>query len=485
MQITFTTSDFNHYNISCFGAKDGSITVNVSGGTPPYTYQWSNEQTTATITGLSADFHNVVVTDSTGESAEYGINLTSPEFLKPILTAYQYNNGYNISLYGASNGSITTTIDGGVSPFTFQWEDGPSTQNRSQLGGGFYSLVVTDANNCLANVQTTLSEPERDDWTMGGNANTNPSNHFIGTTDSSDLVLKTNGQERMRMLGNGNMRVHALADSGQGIISVDADGNLFRSNIYIGHLSAQGNTPEIFSYGKAPDPGTLGTICNPTSLYSPVTHQFLGMMESYNISSQNGLYNVLRFGSDSQHGIIDADGFIGYGQSAGQNSALLLNYYCGNHVVVGNGTSGNLGVGISPSYRLHVSGNAKISGNVGIGVAPDAGNTYKLQVCGSIRAKEVVVEEANNWCDFVFEEGHERMSFDEKEKYLKSNKHLPYISPGTEIIKNGLPLKQTLTGLTQNVEEMSLDMIELYKAVQALKKENEDLKSEITSLKRR
>ena len=154
-------------------------------------------------------------------------------------------------------------------------------------------------------------------------------------------------------------------------------------------------------------------------------------------------------------------------------------------MIVGNGNSGNLGIGISPSYRLHVSGNAKISGNVGIGVAPDAGTTYRLQVCGSIRAKEVVVEDANNWCDFVFEEDYERMTFDEKENYFKENKHLPYILPGNEIAANGLPLKQTLTGLTHNVEEMNLDMIEMNKAIKELRKENGELKSEIKKLKKR
>ncbi|MCX6274731.1 MAG: hypothetical protein NTV09_05955 [Bacteroidetes bacterium] len=480
MQITFTTSDYHGYNVSCFGKKNGSITANVTGGAPPYTYLWSNDQTTQTITSLGAGYYSVIVTDSDSVQVEAGINLDTPEPLKLGLESPQYNNKFNVSCFQCFNGSIITTVGGGVSPFSFQWKgETVTTQNRSNIGGGVYPLIVTDANSCSTWQTILLTEPERSDWTMGGNANTNSATNFIGTTDNNDLVFKTNGQERMRMLGNGNLKVYALADSGQGIISVDADGNLFRSNIHIGHLPAQGNTPEIFSYGKkAPDPGTLATYCSAPYLYTPITHQFEGMMESYNISNQNGLYNVLRFGSDSQHGIIDADGFIGYGQTAGQNSALLLNYYCGNNVVVGNGSNGKLGIGISPSYRLDVSGDAKISGNVGNGVAPSTGTTFRLKVCGSIGATEVVVDQ-NDFCDFVFEEDYKRMTFYEKENYLITNKHLPYISPGREIVKNGLPLKHTLTGLTQNVEEMSLDMIELYKAVQELKKENEELKSEI------
>ncbi len=106
------------------------------------------------------------------------------------------------------------------------------------------------------------------------------------------------------------------------------------------------------------------------------------------------------------------------------------------------------------------------------------------KVCEKLGASEVVVDQSA-FCDFVFEEDYERMSFDEKEKYFRINKHLPYISPGKEIVKNGLPLKQTLTGLTQNVEEMSLDMIEMYKMIKELKKENSSMKAEVKELKQR
>jgi hypothetical protein len=156
--------------------------------------------------------------------------------------------------------------------------------------------------------------------------------------------------------------------------------------------------------------------------------------------------------------------------------------------IISSGTiyfSGNVGIKNSnPSKELDVTGAARITGNVGIGVAPDAGTTYRLQVCGSIRTKEVVVED-NSWCDFVFEDSYKRMNVDEKEQYLKSKKHLPFIASAKEINENGLPLKETLTGLTQNVEEMNLDMIDLYKMIQKLRKENVSLKAEVDKLQKK
>lgn len=108
-----------------------------------------------------------------------------------------------------------------------------------------------------------------------------------------------------------------------------------------------------------------------------------------------------------------------------------------------NGTNNAyVAIGGDPPQKLEVFGDVRINGNLGIGVVPDA--TTKLKVCGIIGAKEVVVD-LSDFCDFVFEDDYKRMTFEEKEGYLKSNKHLPYISSGTEMIKNGLPLKETLT----------------------------------------
>ena len=101
IQLTITPSNFNGYNIACFGGQNGSIDLTVTGGTPPYTYVWSNAATTQDISNLAASFYSVEVRDlnSVGVSAE--ITLTEPEVIKIGLTAQEYTVSghiYNISL---------------------------------------------------------------------------------------------------------------------------------------------------------------------------------------------------------------------------------------------------------------------------------------------------------------------------------------------------------------------------------------------------
>ena len=118
-------------------------------------------------------------------------------------------------------------------------------------------------------------------------------------------------------------------------------------------------------------------------------------------------------------------------------------------------------------------------GNVGIGTAIPQ---YKLDVCGTIRSKEWVVEMFN--CpDYVFEPNYKRKSWQEKEIYFNENKHLFGIDPASEVEKNGLQIGKIFKGILLNVEENSLDIVELFKSVEALKKENELLKKEIIELK--
>ena len=59
-----------------------------------------------------------------------------------------YPNGHHTTCYNCSNGSVTTTVTGGVMPYTYSWNTGQNTQNLSNLMAGTYSVLVTDANGC-------------------------------------------------------------------------------------------------------------------------------------------------------------------------------------------------------------------------------------------------------------------------------------------------------------------------------------------------
>lgn len=113
----------------------------------------------------------------------------------------------------------------------------------------------------------------------------------------------------------------------------------------------------------------------------------------------------------------------------------------------------------------------KGNGNVGIGALD---HTYKLNVNGTIRAKEVRVE--TGWADYVFNKNYHLRPLSEVEKFIKANKHLPGIPSAKEIEQNGLALGEMQTKMMQKIEELMLYVIEANKQIQLLQEEIKHLK---------
>ncbi|MBK7083932.1 MAG: SprB repeat-containing protein [Flavobacteriales bacterium] len=149
--------------------------------------------------------------DSDTGSVEGELTLEEPEQLVGTATAFEYPNDFNVSCHSCYNGSIDAGAIGGVAPYTYEWRDGPTVEDRSGLGARDYTVVVHDANGCeAASITLILREPQRNDWTMSGNAGTNPATQYIGTSDNKDVVFKTNATERLRLLASGDVKLDIL-----------------------------------------------------------------------------------------------------------------------------------------------------------------------------------------------------------------------------------------------------------------------------------
>ncbi len=219
-------SNYNGYPVSCFGMKDGWISVTATGGEAPYSDKWSNGAGTATITDLAAGYYKVDVIDQAERVVTVEITLEQPLPMKLDVDVYEYANGYNTSCYNCSNGNAAVVVMGGAAPFTVAWSDGPVAAVRYNLGPKDYKITVSDANGCSgASATIYLRGPDRSDWSMTGNAGTMPGPHFIGTTDNKDVVFKSNGQERLRLKGNGEIGLWG-ADTTYGPLYRDWDGQL-------------------------------------------------------------------------------------------------------------------------------------------------------------------------------------------------------------------------------------------------------------------
>jgi hypothetical protein len=149
LEITLSTA-----NASC-GSDNGSATVSVIGGVEPYEYLWSNSDTTDTANGLEAGTHSVVVTDAEGTSVHTYFTINNSD--GPSLTV---SNTIDVECHGDQTGAIDVTISGGSSPYTFEWSNGATTQNISNLEAGLYQLMVTDANNCMATIEAQITQPD-------------------------------------------------------------------------------------------------------------------------------------------------------------------------------------------------------------------------------------------------------------------------------------------------------------------------------------
>src|SRR5690606_24657469 len=125
------------------GNGNGGIDLTVAGGTAPYTYTWSNDQTSEDLADLHAGVYSVTVTDANGCSATQSFEILNQQQLA-ITTQV------TPPACGHTNGSIDVTVSGGAEPYTYAWSNGATTKDLADVGPGNYKVTVTDANGCSA-----------------------------------------------------------------------------------------------------------------------------------------------------------------------------------------------------------------------------------------------------------------------------------------------------------------------------------------------
>tara|TARA_B100000809_G_scaffold133200_1_gene130924 strand:+ start:100 stop:8400 length:8301 start_codon:yes stop_codon:yes gene_type:complete len=134
-------------------AINGAIDLNPQGGSTPYSFVWSNGETTEDLTGITAGNYTVTITDIGGCSLIENFTVL--------------NNGANIlinnvtinnEICGNSAGGIDISIQSGASPFTFNWSNGSTSEDLTNVVAGNYSVTVTDANGCSTSGSFSIDE---------------------------------------------------------------------------------------------------------------------------------------------------------------------------------------------------------------------------------------------------------------------------------------------------------------------------------------
>lgn len=143
-------------DISCFGANDGMITSNAASGVTPYTYSWSDNQTTVDASGLSQGSYGVTVTDNVGcVDSVNGIMIDEPDLLLLSVTSVT-----NTNCPDSLNGAASVVAQGGVPPYTYSWlPSGAGGASVTGLAAGSHQVIVTDSSGCQSvQTATVLSE---------------------------------------------------------------------------------------------------------------------------------------------------------------------------------------------------------------------------------------------------------------------------------------------------------------------------------------
>ena len=145
-------------DIGCFGGTDGTASLTASGGVGAYSYSWNTGAITQTINTLTASTYSVTATDANGCSTQNSLTLTQPTALTGLIA------GIDISCFGDTNGTISTTLTGGTQPYSYTWvvpvgDAAINTPNRTGLAIGTYTINATDAHGCRFSLTQTLTQP--------------------------------------------------------------------------------------------------------------------------------------------------------------------------------------------------------------------------------------------------------------------------------------------------------------------------------------
>lgn len=234
--LTALIEDVSH--VKCFDGSDGSIDIDVTGGTAPYSYGWLNElgdtlNSAQNIDSLSTGSYSFFVTDSINCSFEVNeIEIIEPEQALTILNNPPEVN--HISCFGESDGSIKLKPSGGVPPYEYDWSNGGLTDSLANLSVGEYSITITDANLCLLSSELIIEGPDTSIYLLDEVVN---DISCFGEEDGSILLMVGGGWGNFTFRWNDPMLTNTLdlvdVTAGSYTIEIEDEGDCIFKKEYM------------------------------------------------------------------------------------------------------------------------------------------------------------------------------------------------------------------------------------------------------------
>jgi gliding motility-associated-like protein len=248
---TIAISNVSQTNVLCNGSANASVTVSANGGSSPYSYNWSpGNLTGASQNNLAAGTYVVTATDNVNCSGTLQVIITQP-------TALQVSQG-NITpaTCGSNNGSAYVTVSGGTTPYAYVWTPNVgNTATISNVAGGSYTVVVTDANSCSQTLNLTVP-------TAGGPtiSSVTPTNPTCSDLNSGQIVINASGNGTLQYALNGGANQNSgtftgLPAGNYSITVTDASGCISTSSTTL-------TAPQSFTLNEG---AIVGSNCGATN----------------------------------------------------------------------------------------------------------------------------------------------------------------------------------------------------------------------------
>jgi gliding motility-associated-like protein len=222
--------DISPIPVTCAGAANGSASVTPSGGSAPYTFMWSNGSTLSSATGLSGGNHHVTVTDASGCSITLVFNINEPA---PLIL----RTNSKPAKCGLADGTASVVVTGGVTPYTYSWNNGDNTSTINDLPAGNYTVTVTDKKGCTATASVAVSALTAPVLTLVNSSDVS----CFGASDGAVTVSSSGGTNPITYLwsnGNNSASVTGLAGGIHTVTVTDAAGCIDSLNVNIAEPTA-------------------------------------------------------------------------------------------------------------------------------------------------------------------------------------------------------------------------------------------------------
>ena len=207
---------FTEY-LTCANIDDGSISLDITGGVGPYSYEWSHTtNNTDELTSLPSGIYTVKITDARACYIYQDIEILAPELLMMGIDATDE------TFANAQDGTAFISPSGGTLPYSIAWSTGSTESSVSNLSPGDYSVTLTDFNGCTNTKTFSVAEidcafavtTEQTEITCFGTADAALS---VGSTDVNiEAVVWSTGEETLTIinLAAGDYSVTVYADNG-------------------------------------------------------------------------------------------------------------------------------------------------------------------------------------------------------------------------------------------------------------------------------